>query len=388
MQCKCRNEQVKRGRSTVHQVAVQEEAKTAMEKIYHFLQLIAFISFCACTSSEYNLKNTTLSCSNGLRETLQSQQLMNHLIQKYAFKSFMHGKSGIIYDVEVPLLKCGFIKVNAIRLRTGRLKSRGISYNEFEIPPGIAVEPHIERLMLVFHQLGNGFSNYYTNTGSKLGYRLVAPIFGLLAYDCHGYSQREQQPRLWAGKIPIKISFEGIHLAGGTKPICILFDVAGTVTVSNMSYPNVCMTHSQGQFSLAVPNAVAPTMGPVSNNGAFAPTPQEQAFNGRPIFARKPPPSTNPYDNVNVIIEVPDKSLPKKWKLETGILVGGFVLLGITWMVMFWIIRQRRNKRFMKMETEADQGEALQTYIFSFSSRAPAAPGLRTQPMLENEYHT
>nr|CAD1817451.1 unnamed protein product [Ananas comosus var. bracteatus] len=109
---------------------------------------------------------------------------LDALLQDYAFRSFHHPHTGIIYDGTVPNNLTG-IKIAASRLRNGSLKKRGFAnYKEFTIPTGIVVRPYVRRLVLVYQNLGNWSSFYYPLPG----YTYLAPVLGLLAYDAANLS--------------------------------------------------------------------------------------------------------------------------------------------------------------------------------------------------------
>ncbi|KAF8364654.1 hypothetical protein HHK36_033334 [Tetracentron sinense] len=62
---------------------------------------------------------------------------------------------GILYHGNVPSNLTG-IEISAMRLRSDSLRTRGVKgYNEFEIPEGVVVQPYVERLVLVYQNLGN-----------------------------------------------------------------------------------------------------------------------------------------------------------------------------------------------------------------------------------------
>ncbi|XP_039010565.1 uncharacterized protein LOC120139404 [Hibiscus syriacus] len=69
---------------------------------------------------------------------------------------------------------------------------------------------------------------------SSLGYQLVSPILGLLAY---------------------KIDFSNVTKASnitGFLPLCASFEGNGKVTLKNQVSPNVCVASRHGQFGLVV----------------------------------------------------------------------------------------------------------------------------------------
>lgn len=339
----------------------------------HFVQrgfnIIAFykfyIFFSLCISGSLNF-------SNGFDrlEALSSQSsLLDNVLQKYAYKALVHPKTGIIYDAQVPSNMSG-IKVTAVRLRSGSLRSRGILYNEFDVPPGIVAKPYVHRLVLVYHNLGNWSSNYCSNLG--FGFKLVAPILGLLAYDYSNFSSGNiEEIDIFATKKPISITFTSAVFPRALTPMCIWFHLNGTASVSNVSsYPNVCTTYNQGHFSLVVESLVpapAPFTAPTQVSG-FAPPPLKQVPNSIPHMAA----------------EIPKKLKTSTLRAALGPFLGGFTVLGMMGLLGYWLIRRREMSMITKLENQADKGEALQTALIG-NSRAPVAPGVRTQPMLESE---
>ncbi|KAH9300451.1 hypothetical protein KI387_012034, partial [Taxus chinensis] len=310
------------------------------------------------------------SGSSDRPEAFNSQRSLDTVLQKYAFRAFIHPKTGIIYNAQVPKNMSG-IQVLAVRLRSGSLRSRGMVYKEFDIPSGVVVEPYIERLVLVYQNLGNRSSHYYINLGTNWGLKLVTPVLGLLAYDNSSdvsSSGNLQEAHILATKKPIKIRFSGVSFPRrlAVAPLCILFYLNGTVSVSNMSSSYVCTTYYQGHFSLAIQS--------------LAPTPSGSIVSGfsPPPWSKKDPNSI-PYETTSS-----EKHESNAWKFALGSLTGGSVVLGVTGMLGFFLHRHRQKSMITRMEHRADQEEPLQTALIGHS-RAPTAPGLRTQPKLENE---
>ncbi|XP_075634696.1 uncharacterized protein LOC142607154 [Castanea sativa] len=86
-----------------------------------------------------------------------STRSLDALLQDNAFMAFgAHPKTGIPYESHhIPRNLTG-IQVSALRLRSGSLRTRGVhSFKEFQIPVGVAEQPYVERLALVYHNLGN-----------------------------------------------------------------------------------------------------------------------------------------------------------------------------------------------------------------------------------------
>lgn len=317
--------------------------------------------FCLCrfaSGSEYKVKDEVGSAKALGSGSLNGSRSLDGILQEYAFKALIRPRTGITYPVPLPSNLSG-MKVEAVRLRSGSLWNRGIAYNEFRIPRGVLEQPYAQRLVLVYQNLGNWSSLYY----NKPGFDLVAPILGILAYDASNLSAiNPQELQLMATKQPISIQFPEVRQ--GLTPICISFYSNGSVSLSNASLSNVCSTNYQGHFSLIVKSA-APSPAPTP-----APVPESMS-----------PPMTPP-----ALVPVPTKKKKSNtWKIVLGIVLGSVALIVSLVLLGFGMVKYRQTAKIARMEHQADQGEALQTTSVG-SSRAPAAGGTRTQPMLENEY--
>lgn len=325
-----------------------------------FSILLTVFSLCRFASgSEYKVKDEVGSVKALVSGSLNgSRRSLDGILQEYAFKALIRPRTGVTYPAPLPSNLSG-MKVEAVRLRSGSLWNRGIVYNEFHTPPGVLEQPYVQRLVLVYQNLGNWSSLYY----NKPGFDLVAPVLGILAYDASNLSAiNPQELELMATKQPISIQFPEVRQ--GLTPICISFYSNGSVSLSNASSSNVCSTNYQGHFSLIVKSA-APSP---------APTPA-------PVPASTPQPVAPPAS-----VSVPTKKKKSNtWKIVLGIVLGSVALIVSLVLLGFGMVKYRQTAKIARMEHQADQGEALQTTSVG-SSRAPAAGGTRTQPMLENEY--
>lgn len=325
-----------------------------------FSILITLFSLCRFASgSEYKVKDEVGSVKAlGSGSLNGSRRSLDGILQEYAFKALIRPRTGVTYPAPLPSNLSG-MKVEAVRLRSGSLWNRGIVYNEFLTPPGVLEQPYVQRLVLVYQNLGNWSSLYY----KQPGFDLVAPVLGILAYDASNLSAiNPQELELMATKQPISIQFPEVRQ--GLTPICISFYSNGSVSLSNASSSNVCSTNYQGHFSLIVKSA-APSP---------APTPA-------PVPGRMSPPVVPPAS-----VTVPTKKKKSNtWKIVLGIVLGSVALIVSLVLLGFGMVKYRQTAKIARMEHQADQGEALQTTSVG-SSRAPAAGGTRTQPMLENEY--
>lgn len=331
-----------------------------------------FVFSYAATWGSAGVNETVLlkMVAEGSRSSTDSQKSVDEILQDYAFKAFRHPRSGIIYDATVPSNLSG-IKINAVRLRSGSLRRRGILYNELEVPVGIVVKPYVERLVLVYQNYMNWSSVYYYRPGLKL----VAPILGLLAYDASNLNATNlQELNIFATKKPISIRFTNLSMTEGSNPMCIFFDLNGTVSLSNVSSPNVCSSFYQGHYSLVI-QSFAPAPVPIP-----APMPQ---FSGPPPPIVASPPSGSP----NLTPSPPARKNSKTWKIAVGSSIGGVVGLAFLGFLCVGFLKYRERSTIEYMEQQADQAEALQTSMVR-GRRAPTAGGTRTQPMLESEYST
>ncbi|XP_010242331.1 PREDICTED: uncharacterized protein LOC104586718 [Nelumbo nucifera] len=286
----------------------------------------------------------------------RSARSLDALLQDYAFRAFpsVHPRTGTLYAGEPPSNLTG-IKISAMRLRSGSLRTRGVkSYWEFEMPKGVVVQPYVERLVLVYQNLGKWSFFYYPIPG----YTYLTPIVGLLAYDAFNLSSTNlPELDITAPINPISIKFSGVQSApSGLSAKCIWFDLEGVMKFSNITSDNICSATKQGHFSIVAEYTAAPSPSPVS--------PQ---INGGPNEG----PSLGGGES-------------KVWKI-VGSVLGGFVLLVLLSLLVLWVQRYKHQKKMQQMEKASEVGEAL--HIASIgNTRAPMALGTRTQPVLENEY--
>ncbi|KAF3454778.1 hypothetical protein FNV43_RR05226 [Rhamnella rubrinervis] len=254
-----------------------------------------------------------------------SARSLDALLQDYAFRAFVRPRTGIPYDAQVPINLTG-IKASAMRLRSGSLRTRGIhSYKEFQIPHGVVEQPFAERLVLVYHNLGNWSSLFYPLPG----YSYLAPVVGLLAYDASNLS---------ATNLP------ELDLRASEKPIWVEFD--------NVMRGNVCSMIQQGHFSI------------VTESPAPSPAPSAESL-------------PHSWDNKGRV-----KSMVLKivWSL-----LGGFILLILLGFLIVSVRGCRHGRKIQQMERAMDVGETLQMTSIG-NTKAPLATGTRTRPVLESHY--
>lgn len=297
-------------------------------------------------------------CFNLPRVRAQSsaQEALDVLIQDYAFRAFVRPRTGVPYD-GIPPSNLSGVHISAMRLRSGSLRKKGFTgFKEFTLYPGVIEQPYVERLVLVYQNLGNWSARYYPLPG----YLYLAPVVGLLVYNASNLSAKHlQELDILASVRPISVEFSDVKSAPvGSVPKCVSFDLHGVVNFSNVVLGNRCSTIQQGHFSI-VAKSTSPPPTPVS-----------------------PRPSNVPPGPKHRDKEKKDDS--KVW-IIVGSVVGGFVLLSLLGVLILWSRRYRRKKRMQKMEKAAEVGEALHMASIG-STKAPAAMVTRTQPTLETEY--
>lgn len=293
-----------------------------------------------------------------LRAQSSAQEALDVLIQDYAFRAFVRPRTGVPFD-GIPPSNLSGVHISAMRLRSGSLRTRGVlkGFKEFTLYPGVIEQPYVERLVLVYQNLGNWSARYYPLPG----YVYLAPVVGLLVYNASDLSAKHL-PELdfLASGQPISVEFSDVKSAPvGSVPKCVSFDLHGVVNFSNVVSENRCSTVQQGHFSI-VAKATSPPPAPAS------PRPSNV------------PPGPKHRDKKK------KKDDSKVW-IIVGSVVGGFVLLSLLGVLILWLGRYRRKKRMQKMEKAAEVGEALHMASIG-STKAPAAMVTRTQPTLETEY--
>ncbi|XP_010529951.1 PREDICTED: uncharacterized protein LOC104806655 isoform X2 [Tarenaya hassleriana] len=258
-------------------------------------------------------------------------------------------KTGTPYDGPVPSDMTG-IEVAALRLRSGSLRRKGFTnYKEFTIPKGVIVRPYVERLVLVYHNLGNWSEFYYPLDG----YSYLAPVIGLVAYDAGNLSATGlPELDIRASGDPISILFSEVRPApDGFAAKCVWLGEEGQINFSSVSSGKGCSTTKQGHFSIVV-ESISP-----------APPP-------KPIA----PPGHRKKKETN----------SKVW-IVVGSVVVGLAVMGILSLLALCAQKCKQRKEMERIEMAAEAGEAL-NMVSVGETRAPAATATRTQPVLENEY--
>ncbi|XP_071718245.1 uncharacterized protein [Rutidosis leptorrhynchoides] len=307
-------------------------------------KLVVLTCFCWLPQVELQIMNPESKPARALDATLQG----------YAYRAFVHPRTGIPFDGSVPPNLTG-IEILAMRLRSGSLFHRGVqTFKHFTIPVGLREQPYVERLVLVYQNLGNWSTTYY----SLPGYMYLAPVLGLLAYNGSDLSASNlPELDLWASEETIRINFGEISpIPDGSVAKCAWFDLHGLVNFTDLVSGNVCLTTEQGHFSVVVESPVPPMTSP--------PAPDE---------AR--PESTSSRKN---------NDDAKVWGIF-GSVCGGIALLAVLALVTVWAWRYKKRKRMRELERAADAGEALPMTRVG-SMRTPFALATRTMPNLETDF--
>ncbi|KAK7290323.1 hypothetical protein RIF29_04651 [Crotalaria pallida] len=309
--------------------------------------------FLVLFSLQLILASLQFSSSQLLHDSGISSSALDAILQDYAFKAFYMPKTGVPYDAKLPKNLTG-VSVSAMRLRSGSLRNRGVqSYKEFQIPVGVVEEPYVERLVLVYHNLGNWSEFFYPLPG----YTYLAPVLGLLAYSGADLSASElPELDIRASDKPISIEFSNVKsVPSGSVAKCLYFDLQGSVQFDVLSRGNVCSTFRQGHFSIVV-ESTAPS----------------------------PAPSPEPVAVVPVVKESGGNKKSKVWIIVVSV-VGGCLLLFILGLLVARVRRTKKGMKIQQLEWAADSNETLQMTSIG-GTKAPLAVGTRTRPTIENDY--
>ncbi|KAF7845190.1 plant/F17O14-7 protein [Senna tora] len=182
--------------------------------------------------------------------SISEAKALDALLQDYAFRAFVNPKTGVIFDGVVPSHLNG-IKIAALRLKSGSLWRRGYEmYKEFEIPMGLVETPSVERLVLVYQNLGNWSTNFY----ELPNFTCLAPVLGLIAYDGSNLSATNLAALdIRVSGHPILVKFKDVKSAPeGSVAKCVWFDLEGSSDFSNVVNGNTCSISQQGHLSIVV----------------------------------------------------------------------------------------------------------------------------------------
>lgn len=282
---------------------------------------------------------------------------LDAVLQEYAYRALVRRpRTGLVYNGTVPGNLTG-VAVSVVRLRSGSLRRKGFAeYFQFALPTGVVVKPHVERTVLVYHNLGNWSEYYYPLLP---GYSYLSPVLGLLAYDAANLSAAGlPELNIVATQSPILVSFSNVRavVAGGPPPRCVWFDLDGVPQLQDLEASNVCSTNRHGHFAI------------VANSSELAPAPVPSAAIAPPV----------PADGS------PAKGSSQGWKIAVSV-VGSAIALGLLATLLLCLVRYKKVKKLEVMERNSEVGETLRMAQVG-RTQAPVALWTRTQPVIESEY--
>ncbi|KAL3498747.1 hypothetical protein ACH5RR_041479 [Cinchona calisaya] len=293
----------------------------------------------------------SVASSTGLNiedQGIKSARLLDLVIRDYTFQSYdRFFGTGKLHSISLPANLSG-IKVNTVRYRCGSLRRYGAKVKEFHLAKGVAVNPCIERVLIVTQNLGSNWSSIYYDNYELSGFQLISPVLGLLAYNA-GDSINFSSPfevGIQAGNDhPIKIDFRNATAksnvtSSGIIPLCARFDRDGKVTLANQESPSVCVSTRHGHFGLVIESPLIPLKNKKVN----------------------------------------------KWKIAIGSSIGaalGAFLLTLLLIALF--VKVKKKARMEELVRRAYEEEALQVSMVGHV-RAPTASVTRTSPIIEHDY--
>ncbi|KAL4562634.1 hypothetical protein LXL04_026662 [Taraxacum kok-saghyz] len=259
---------------------------------------------------------------------------LDEFFQDHAKKSIpKHPHVGTLYKVSLPSNFAG-MEASVVHLQSSSVWAEGADLGYFHVPSRIIAEPNVTWLDLVFSNLGNWSSYYY----SMPDYTFVTPILGFSAYGVTytknqngDFTSTTTKLKLALVRRPIMVQFPSLWLPKGK---CAKFYSNGSTTITNMSLSRTCDAWDQGFFAVVV-------RGPPSHHHIW-----------------------------------------RWWVIGFGIGSIGLMLCGF---VLFKVMRYFEMRKIQIMELQAEKNEVLDT-TYVGHSRMPSAFGIRTQPVLENDY--
>ncbi|XP_016446155.1 uncharacterized protein LOC107771319 [Nicotiana tabacum] len=290
--------------------------------------------------------------SESVTSDSSAKRSLDSLLQEYAFKALRlpETKTGTVYNGSVPSNLSG-IRISALMLRRDSLKWRGYGYyNDFFIPTVVIEEPYAEDLVLVYQNIGDWSSYYY----SLPGYTYLVPVLGILAYDASDlYATNLPELDILAMEDPITIKFPYVQPAPeGSLPKCVYFYSNNLVEFGDVTDGNICETRIQGHFAIVAEVSVAPSPSPAADEMApsLPPTPHDNN------------------DHQNNKSEI--------WIISLVFLV--FALFGILFVIVkkFGLLEKRQRLY--------DSAEIVEPFLRNTEVTLPLeAP---SRPLLENDY--
>ncbi|KAK1377189.1 Lipoprotein signal peptidase [Heracleum sosnowskyi] len=264
--------------------------------------------------------------------------LFDDFVHEYAEKAVKKPRTGTLYNITLPSNYSG-VEVSYMRLKSGSLWRRGKNSSLFKIPKRILPSPYVNRIDIVFQNVGKLSSSYFNIPN----YTFVAPVIGFHIYGVNvSSSDGSRMLTISLQGDPIVVQFSSLSLdeKDNATMKCVRFGADGTeVEFSSVNAPDyTCNAHNQGHFSIVVPSLQPPSA----------------------------------------------KKRKRREKLWFWLLIGGggFVFLILCGILVFKMFRAWKIEGLVK---ESDRSVALDM-VWIGESWMPSAGGIRTQPILENDY--
>ena len=260
----------------------------------------------------------------------------NEAIQRAAYEAVVAGgaQTGILYSANLTG-ELANVTVQAVRLRVGSLRKRGVSLGRFTVPPGVKVLNFSSlRVILVYRDFGN----VTTYTSPVQMEALVSPVVGIKVYNGDILNTTTPLPSLEVTAFGEAIQAAAVPEARAKPVFCVEFNENGTSVISNVTTVgnySSCAAKSFGDFVLAG--------------------------------------------------QAPPGKKSNAWKIAVGTVVGAVGLIVLVLILAFLVRRRLRRRKIARMQFQVDQGETLRSHLIG-NSRAPGASGTRTRPQLEKDY--
>jgi hypothetical protein len=197
--------------------------------------------------------------------------------------------------------------------------------------------PHVKRLAIVYQDLGNWSSYYY----SAPGYSMITPVVGFMVFNAsNARTESTEKISLDTRGKAIVIRFANSTIPEsmivfGAK--CVTFSASGKFHLSEINQLNECHSQDQGHFSIVVP---------LQRKGR-------------------------------------DKRKRSLWYLWVIEFVLGFSVVAFLGYFGIVSLKLLKTKTIQAMERQADEDLVLET-IWVGTSKMPSATVTRTQPNLDN----
>ncbi|KAL3624409.1 hypothetical protein CASFOL_031077 [Castilleja foliolosa] len=173
---------------------------------------------------------------------------LDHYLHNYALNKAPKPIIDVLYNLQLPA------NLTGVELSFCRVRSRSIWVNStnhisyFSIPPFTLPWRFINRVDLIYQNLGNWSTSYY----NVPNYIFVTPVLGLLAY----HPNTSKLDLIVMGDYQIIVRFPNISTEKIDVMKCVRFDENGTIEFSEMmkSEGLSCGVKKPGHFSIVKPN--------------------------------------------------------------------------------------------------------------------------------------